>query len=1278
MVSQHFLTFSGYRPTTSGQAKLFLPGHASVNSPEVEVLEGQGGKQVVRREALVREGHYWVAPTEVPLGSDYRFLVEGQPVLDWSEQRNIQTTSGNEPVKFNRVFPFEAPQKSGPILDVFSDSLLSEKQLESYRVKDHVLDQTSQRDHFNRYYGNEDGLRVLFDKIDTKSAFRGILFKPFIGGDNISPHKYWTVDPYVLNDTFSSKQALRDTLMEALKRDMKVYADGAFVNQGLNGVQMMSNLRHGFNSPYWDWFNFSEEENGSPLPNLFKEDKMTFGVLPVAEDPDTGRTDIDYSRFDIGVEKDAQGTYIRLKETQPEETRTQSKYSDSVQPYRFPIDPKELADKEEKLKKEKELKNQPKDEQTEINRKKAMLDWKHFQLNQPAMDNSSIKWDGQIDVPKMNMKNPEVRQYIQDAMVYWSRYVTNTYVEEVAVALRQAKGKDWPSRVQALEGHILPKPRMAFEKLGTSDIQNTLDHLKALSKEEEHVDEISVAERMMETMKAEFPLSALELPAEFKATLSFSEVHRDVYHQRGGVKKLLGVLLTPVVKLSKKFNILTHWATKLKKYLDSDTLSAQLTTQLAKMFEKKGAFTKLQDARIRGLMSEYLGQEIFLQLFTGLHSPEYYQLKGIEKTPDDYEKGFSETVPAYIRTADPVAASGLLSNFLKQQLKSLDVDALGQFLSNKLSRLDPESVAVAEAVLKKREFGLNWRIDAAKDIGDMDRVLNTEQSQRAPVFKEEIAFAKNFWKEVSQRIHSIFPKVSIIAELTDFLKYSGDGHQTKENAYQAFFNDNTFTSSPNMDYLFSSLCRLVNFEPRPDENGDRTIQPNAFYDYSVQKMTTEVPWSAAMNYQNMTTSHDYSTTAHRLLLNPELFNMDLLRWHGLVDDLNVAANELERKACFETQRQQLGINHLGKVLNDLLAMVQHEEVRAELSEEVQDYLTNENKEKLGNTEPTPRELKIRFIQELFEAVSEKTLGLSEKQAEQLRDVLIERISEPSENRAMRAVLNNAVESVSEDPAVKTIFYRAMNQAIQEKGQHFGYLPPNLALQDVVGIMAADSSSSSVQPFSKKFLAKLKTQLFDQLTGSFLEKYKRVVALQVALPGNPSIYLPDLLAQGGGEYTKNMFLQNRNLIRHDWLAGKKDIRESKDDILALLDLRTAYPALNDGFVLKPVVNDQDGVLPVIRDNGEQQVVMLVNTGLPSELDYNNKVGDGPLYREIQSTQPIKQNYKLNVSNLDIAEGTEYRDVEAGLNYVINNTGQLVSKQDPAKGIDVPVYKLLIRQ
>ena len=199
-------------------------------------------------------------------------------------------------------------------------------------------------------------------------------------------------------------------------------------------------------------------------------------------------------------------------------------------------------------------------------------------------------------------------------------------------------------------------------------------------------------------------------------------------------------------------------------------------------------------------------------------------------------------------------------------------------------------------------------------------------------------------------------------------------------------------------------------------------------------------------------------------------------------------------------------------------------------------------------------------------------------------------------------------------------------------------------------------------------SQLKQQLLDQAMAPALEKQERLVALQHVLPGTPVTYYADLYGQTGGELDNNRFQQSRTPFHTDWLNEKQQpektqARQFHQAILPYIQLRNRFPALKNGLMLKTLPDsledrqklDESGIVPVLRDNGTQQVLALVNTGRPSAtgnpnnpIDYWNltRSPEGvspPAYPLIKAQQPVAYNVVTDLSSAQIPVGTKYRTV-----------------------------------
>lgn len=1302
---------------------------------------------------LVKDGNDLTFSTDdkAPEGTTYR-LAHG---LDY-----LEVVQDPQHGPFNKVAEqgMNAPQKSRVIADIFQDSILTTERLQALdrlarKQKGLPLPDPNQphvpvlpmANHFTRHAtgpdgGHEEGLTELMPNLQA-AGFTGIVFKPFIGGDTITSHGYGTIDLGVLNNSFKNKATFRAFLADSLKRGIGPFADLAAINQSLNGVQMMSNMVYGYSSPYWRWLKYGDEHQaGGPsiFPSL-AHNKFVFGILPTVKDKQTGQRAINYKAFDFRVINDPAApngqydakrpTFIELYDPrlerkdgsliQPPSTVLQNG-QDSVQKFRFPVSKKELeerrADGKHKSGGEKE----------------AFLQWDHFRLDIASSDDSGAKWDGQASAAMLNPKNPEVVNHLADMVGYWSRMVMNSHVNTVTRALTQvqrAYQTDDPNtllRAITQENAFELSANKVLPPIVNPGVETmTDDEADAILKRvKPNCDKEKIGAAFSKRLLDEIPMSVLPLPVLFKATLSYPGL-QDVLqnkHRHWVVQVIDQYMFTPLSSLP----VVGGAFRALKNLLFPPSFQDHLGDTLGRVFQQLSPKTqeKLRYGNMQSQLADQLGERIYLSLLTGLNLKE---VSKVEHDPEALEKAFYEGMPGDILKADPHTAAKRLPGLMKERLATLQPVHVANQVEEVMRDLNPKLAALAQEVVQRREFGLNWRIDAAKDVAEMDPIYEAEPAARPEMFKEEIKFMKGFWGQLIKRMREPFPKASIIAELTDFDRLTNQNKSVADAAMKDLLDPETFTSTPNMNYMYSAMLQLVNHAPRPDEYGLTQMTPGEFM-RNVQAMSEAVPASALHQYQNLTSSHDYSTTSHAMLINPDLFNMDLLKWWGLKDDFIVAVDELRTKPCFAKARQELvekagftdeqelkgvlgklvkiaGDDGLHKYLQDRLQdkneepsedtkQPRNQQQQLHEAERLQNVLKFLNqhtkKENPESWRPTPHELKGQFVETLFQAVHptielQLDKGKQDKQMAMLQEALQQRMMEPSETKAMRGALMNAALRLNwgtTPPEVRQqaeqTLWDALDKAAAKWQRHFGYQPLDIAISHVFEEIASSQLPAGMQ--KSEFLEKWKTALYNEATEPVMNNLKKVFAVQNALPGNPSVYLPDLFAQGGGEWTKNTFCQDRNLIRMDKLQDAQ-FQRFFNDVSRIFTTRSSpdLQVLNNGSVVPITADDKNGVLPIVRDNGQQQAIVLVNVGKPHPLDWNHKAGVEPQYATIQrDIQPELRNYQPDLAELHMPEGTRYRDVHTNEVFVLNGDGKLVSANNPKGGIHLTDWCMLVRE
>lgn len=971
--------FHGYafKPTPEGhysdKASFYQPGYDNAKALRLELKTPDGAGQTVdlRHTTAPNGSRFWETESPIAIpdsGVYYRFQVqnghgEQKDLLDLTWKRQLEGKTYN----FVPGTDTYKAHKTGPIADIYQFSVLTKKQA---RLQEQEQDPYKKyRNHFNQYhclddqhcYEDEehlnskehgrilDGLEELLPRLH-EAGFQNILLKPFIGGD-YSSHGYWTVDPFALNHTFANKAGYRQFLKSSLQYDMKLFCDGAFVNQGLMGLQYQANLYYGDQSPYWNWF----EGMDSQKPQLM-------GILPNQIDSETGfkkparqrmgfdlvktPDKLDYQYLQLWDPQTQTGLgKIKSYNAQREDFKNPIQYNDdSVYPQRFPVHKREIQ------KKLKEMRQHAAELEPKESAYKFSLDpsgfspdvwgkqvverfrhFKNFAFVENWKDDSGTKWDGQIQNVRLNvLHNPEVQQFIQSALTYWTRQTNNTYLSVIGSALEAAAEADpslrnHPERwVEAITQPEAGKPQQPYQILAPVKPQfeafeapdkiaanyHAIKQLKALSQDKPDVLPEHLSKRGLDQVPiASVPLRDGPYPVLFKSVLAYP--------------KLQALLQEPDSrwgKLGRRLRATLSWVAGTDPQ-PGRSFQKQLEQQLTNTLK-----SLTQEER------ESLAQPLTQSLVLGRFMEDFYLLLLTGKTSKDSAvdqlAGLYETVPGAILNSGPTSGRFLVKGFLKRrlakpelqrQLPRLLKDALYQQSQNAANKaeaylLHNDSALLASAIMENREYGLNWRIDAAKDFADMDGLKDKEgrpkQEALAREMQEAITVYQGFTGERQRHsdpdgrtIRSLFPKSSIIAEWTDV--DFGQLSQGQAPFMQTLLN--TFDGLVNFRYHFNRFTSIIHHLPRAGEvDNENTFSPSRVH-RDIQQMGEELPWGIVEHSQQVADTHDNEPLAQVFSVNPAIYEFDHAGYRGAKDYIADTFRELATKVSGEHIRKNLRV-----------------------------------------------------------------------------------------------------------------------------------------------------------------------------------------------------------------------------------------------------------------------------------------------------------------------------------------------------------------------------------
>ena len=205
----------------------------------------------------------------------------------------------------------------------------------------------------------------------------------------------------------------------------------------------------------------------------------------------------------------------------------------------------------------------------------------------------------------------------------------------------------------------------------------------------------------------------------------------------------------------------------------------------------------------------------------------------------------------------PGAMAEALLNKIQEGLNKLSVDSKKQFvgyLEQRLNGLNSDSINVAKLIIDKTESGLDWRIDAAKDVGSYDAVGDGQYD-----FKENESKIMAFWKKFNKGVRQYNPNSFSIGELTDW----GDFPKA------VFTSKTDFSTTSEYDKFHSSLLSMYGCDSDGVHIKNKDFVNNV---YSKLDSFLNTGYASDVNFAHrFVDNHDKPRALHLLSLNMRQF-----------------------------------------------------------------------------------------------------------------------------------------------------------------------------------------------------------------------------------------------------------------------------------------------------------------------------------------------------------------------------------------------------------------------
>ena len=1023
----------------------------------------------------------------------YRFLLDGKHIYHDYTKKNIYDNDKKD-IMFNIAMPINRPGHTlaRHMVHLYPDSV--------------VLDLSEEkRNHFNHLGGS---ISSIISKLDyyKELGIKRILATPIFGQGTVGSHGYWTENPYQITATLGDIEDFKKLQKELFKRGMGWVADGAFVNEGLQGIHIKDILNLGEDSPFINWFDTTDIKNSGAKLGVFSKQPQTnkHSHIKLINAPYR----IDYEKTDDGYKEKAifqvpvnpnKSTYIQVFDDRlvTEEQVKQQKvfkeygrknapdkheinnYKDAVQPYAFRVSPKDVRRNFEKYK---ELqKHNP-----QIEFKDTLRRWSNFELTETNEDAGISLWVGNSDIAKKRFmiapekfkdlsaqerKLLESAQYqVQDDTVqvgkFWTSEVSRillTYTSE-EIGKKLEEGNTYEEAIkQLIKEEKLPKTtELIFEK---TNGESPLDNILTIRRNGERNYQLTKVERPESITDGlmSYPLEGIEFSADLTSILAYPYIKNYAVSD-----ETIGKSRYEMYKDRNTFykELPSRYVETYKKM--DDFIAHDMTDKAISILKSAGERAEFEIVNENGELTED-GKEFYALIAPDLAKFLYISSIAPNVHPKFYKdndnnlqfgydtKELEEITPELLGLQFGISPEDTSQKFIEiikngiNQIDEKDRARFIKYIAEKARNVDADTINVARLILEKTESGLDWRIDASKDVGDWD-------GAEAGIFDEQDCYERfsRFWVHFNKNVRKFNPKSYTIGEMVlDMNEKFVDGN-LKGKFKQDFISRTNFSTTTDYNYMYG--------------------RPLSAYGTSSESQHHE---------DNM----GYITPA---ILNDSLFQ-------GFLDDVNFA-------------HTFSGNHDKPRILHTLA-------VKMYGDEEGQGFLIN----------------KSQAVKNVMLKAFDNSKTFNE-QFKPYKTRIYQMIGDLSEGR-----------------------YSYNNTEKFFPGEEFGSRPYDQTIDDV--FQQATLKSLKLEKFlsdNPDIYKKVKAEILEYMLRPALTKYASALFYMVGMPGNPTLYAGDELGETGWEsIAKNATQNNRNRLHYERLEDKdyEFIKKYADDIKSILNIRS---------------------------------------------------------------------------------------------------------------------------
>lgn len=1069
----------------------------------------------------------------------------------------------------------------------------------------------------NHVGGNLAGIEK--DVRDGKfDGYDRIISTPIFTDDSLSGHGYWNKNCMQMVSKFGNIDNYASLQREMFKKGINFVSDGAFVNEGLEGIHFKHVLKWGEQSPYFQWFNASNLKSGPftlgvlPKNRDFVSHKLVNAPFTCTQDQKTGIVSVkpnkNYTKtqpvhfqvFDNRLVSDETKndtqklikTYDKRNTDNPLEINT---HNDTVIPYSFEINPNTYLENIKRL--NEYNKNNPKNiisldsymgtrmvgkfENFEIEEKieGKVENWDantdivklHFVLSNKDIERITLEYPAEKrneQIKELERKTKEVQDYVVASGSYWTGKtadILNLYVAQEINAVDPRNPKQIYNKIVKLteQGKL---PKKIVKEINPQIISNVIDgsyKLRGGKSSMEYKDTLLAGLMNLPLDTIEFGdnlTSVLASPYISKRATSDETIGKtrfEMYSQ--GNPHLMPEYTSTYSQMDQIYKKeISNFANEVVKNMnallqpDHPPISEGFNTTTFGNYVLPMITEEITKyAIVKALAPDV---KVITNKETGKITYDYDALKNVTL----------ESIGVYASSPEDEAKQVL--NKLQTGLKKLnneDIKNLAYTLGIALKGTDETSFKLAEVIVDRANAGLEWRIDATKDIADMDGLRDNFDT-----LDKTWNQVTNFWKKFSEAVYYQNPNSYIVAEITDEDSlFNIAGHDSAKygsgkDMVKKFLQETGMTGTANYSYYFSSILNMFSkhFDSfgRYDHDGfnndvsermrNKSLGTNdetGFFEF--------MPYTSIINSYNFIGNHDKPRTLHGLIVNTDWYSVDL--------------NDPQQKEYREKAYRIINGIFIGPTI--------------------------------PGSEDYNRRLEYVLKKADFSHTNTKALAMAESLQKGFEKA-ISKIYPYDSNKAINEKISASIYKSLADLANGSYLDKNFS------AEGFGVKPVEKAVSIIIN-QATNKHGLNLQP---KELQTLKNNTIEAILSPALGKITAMMEVLSVMPGVPTLYAGDDMGATGYESTtKNMYLQNRSYPRQEWISGKNEqfkfIKEHYDRMNEIMKARSnpALSAMNDGapFMLpvqhaKTLDDSRDMTMSAILRQGTDGsiVVSLINT------------------------------------------------------------------------------------